>query len=268
MSIYRGMALSIAGTDPGGGAGMQADLKTFSALKVFGMSVITAVNAQNSLGVSAIYDMPPEIITAQMESVFSDFGVMATKTGMLSRKETIRAVCDGIRKYNVKMLVVDPVMVAQSGDSLISDGAVEAMKELLLPLTFLLTPNVPEAEKLSGIRISGVDDMKEAARIISELGPHAVLVKGGHLPGSTITDVLFLNGEYSVFRDSCIETGNTHGTGCTLSSAITAELSAGEPLEEAVRRGRLYLRLALENSFKPGHGYGPVGHAVKPDWIA
>jgi len=268
VSIYRGTALSIAGTDPGGGAGMQADLKTFAALKVFGMSVITAVNAQNSLGVTAIYDMPPEIITAQMESVFSDFGVMPTKTGMLSRKETIRAVCDSLKQYKVKKLVVDPVMVAQSGDSLISDGAVEAMKEQLLPMTYLLTPNVPEAEKLSGIKIGGVEEMKEAARVISELGPHAVLVKGGHLPGATITDVLFLDGKYSIFNDSCIDTDNTHGTGCTLSSAITAELSAGGQLEEAVRRGRLYLRLALENSFKPGHGYGPVGHAVKPDWLA
>lgn len=267
MALYRGIALTIAGSDSGGGAGIQADLKTFAAMKVFGTSVITAITAQNSLGVSGIHDVPAEIVTAQMDAVLADFSVMAVKTGMLSREDTIAAVCDGIRKYGISKMVVDPVMVAQSGDSLISDRAVKALKEQLLPMTLLATPNIPEAEKLSGLEISDVEGMKKAAKIISGAGPHSVLVKGGHMDGDTITDVLFMQGEYTLFEDSRIKTENTHGTGCTLSSAITAELAAGASVEEAVSRGRSYLRLALENSFKPGRGYGPLGHAVVPEWL-
>ncbi len=267
LDLYRGIALTIAGSDSGGGAGIQADLKTFAALRIFGTSAITAITAQNSLGVSGIHDVPSQMVTAQMDAVLSDFSVAAIKTGMLSREDTIAAVCEGIRKHDISKIVVDPVMVAQSGDSLVSNDAVHALKEQLLPIAFLVTPNIPEAEKLSGLEISDIEGMKMAAKIISESGSQAVLVKGGHMDGPVIIDVLLVNGKYTLFEDRRIETENTHGTGCTLSSAITAELSAGTSLEEAVRRGRTYLRLTLEKSFKPGRGYGPLGHAIAVEWI-
>lgn len=267
MGIYRGIAMTIAGSDSGGGAGIQADLKTFASLKVFGTSALTAITAQNSMGVSAIHDIPHSVVTAQIEAVLSDFSVSAVKTGMLSQPETIEAVCEGLKKYDISRVVVDPVMVAQSGDELISREAVRIMKEKLLPLAFLVTPNIPEAEKLSGKNIFSVEDMKSAAKEISFAGPSAVLVKGGHMKGDVLTDVLFMEGEYTLFEDTRIDTENTHGTGCTLSSAITAELSAGLSLNEAIVRGRTYLRLALSHSFKPGKGYGPLGHAARADWI-
>jgi hydroxymethylpyrimidine/phosphomethylpyrimidine kinase len=267
-SLYRGIALSIAGTDSGGGAGIQADLKTFAALRVFGMNVITAITAQNSLMVSDIENLSPRIITAQMDAVFSDFTVNAAKTGMLSREETIRCVCDGVRRHNVTKLVVDPVMIAQSGASLIDANAVEALREELLPLALLVTPNVPEAERLSGQTIANIDEMASAARIIAGFGPKAVLVKGGHMiTGDVVTDILFANGTITRFDSPRVPTDNTHGTGCTLSAAIAAELAAGGDLPEAVRRGRQYLMLALRRSFRPGHGAGPLGHAVLAPWL-
>lgn len=267
MSIYRGIALTIAGSDSGGGAGIEADLKTCAALRVFGTVALTAVTVQNSLGVHGVHDIPPEIVYAQMKDVLTDFPVGASKTGMLSRPETIHAVCRGIRDFGIKKLVVDPVMIAQSGDSLICDEAVAVLREELLPLATLITPNIPEAVRLSGIAIETVDDMERAGLAIAKNGT-AVLVKGGHMEkGETITDVLCIGDKAVRFSGSRIHTSNNHGTGCTLSSAITAELAAGSDLETAVFRGRSYLRLALENSFKPGHGYGPTGHAVRPDWI-
>lgn len=267
MSIYRGLAMTVAGSDSGGGAGIQADLKTFAALKIFGTSAITAVTAQNSLGVQAIHDVPPEVVYSQMESVLSDFSIGAMKTGMLGNPRTIEKVCEAIRDFNVHKLVVDPVMVAQSGDSLIADEAVSVLIKELLPLSTLVTPNVPEAERLSGVSVKNVEDMVRAASAIAEMGPVAVLVKGGHLDGDTMVDVLWLAGKIVRFEGARIETTNNHGTGCTLSSAITAELAAGCDLSTAVERGRSYLRLALENGFKPGHGYGPTGHAVIPEWL-
>ncbi len=268
MSIYRGIAVSIAGSDSGGGAGIQADLKTCAALKVFGMTAITALTAQNSREVSAVWNTPREMVRAQMDAIWSDFPVGAAKTGMLSLPETIMEVAEGVRRWKIENLVVDPVMVAQSGAVLISEEAVEALQKELLPLTFLLTPNIPEAEKLSGIEIKSLEDMERAAQILGRSGPRAVLLKGGHmLQPDTATDVFYYEGNTVRYTDSRIFTENTHGTGCTLSAAITAELAAGEGLTKAVERGRQYLRLALEASFRPGSQWGPLGHAVRAPWL-
>jgi hydroxymethylpyrimidine/phosphomethylpyrimidine kinase len=262
MTSYRGLAATIAGSDSGGGAGIQADLKTFAALDVFGTTVITALTAQNSLGVEAIFDIPPSMIRAQIDAIWSDFPIGAAKTGMLSRPETIREVTAGVRRRNITSLVVDPVMVAQSGAPLIADEAVEVLRNELLPLALLVTPNVPEAERLAQQPISSVEDMRRAAERIAALGVPNVLVKGGHLPQENeIVDVLFVEGTLVTFRDSRLETRNTHGTGCTLSAAITAELASGSPLILAVEEGRRYLRRALEYGFRPGKGWGTLGHA-------
>lgn len=269
MSIYRGIALTVAGTDSGGGAGVQADLKTFAALKVFGTSAITVITAQNSRGVQAIHDVPPEIITAQLQSVLSDFSVNAVKTGMLSCCESIEAVARAFSDFSVQRLVVDPVMVAQSGDPLVKDDAIHLLTDEILPRALLVTPNVPEAEILSGLTIETVEQMEQAARFIADAGPQAVLVKGGHLPqGDVMVDVLYSTGEITRFESPRIDTKNTHGTGCSLSSAITAELAAGADLRLAVERGRQYLMTALHHSFQPGHGPGPIGHAVEMPWVA
>ncbi|PIE53885.1 MAG: bifunctional hydroxymethylpyrimidine kinase/phosphomethylpyrimidine kinase [Dethiosulfovibrio peptidovorans] len=259
--------MTVAGSDSGGGAGIQADLKTFAALRVFGTSAVAAVTAQNSLGVQAIHNIPPGMVLEQMRSVLSDFSVGAVKTGMLSGAQIVTSVCEGIRELSVHSLVVDPVMVAQSGDPLIADQAVMAIKEELLPLASLVTPNVPEAERLSGLSVTDVDSMTAAASTIAGMGPQAVLVKGGHLEGNVVTDVLWISGKAVRFDSPKIDTGNTHGTGCTLSAAIAAELAAGCELQEAVKRGHSYLQLALKHGFRPGGGHGPVGHLVSPEWI-
>lgn len=268
MTLYRGIAATIAGSDSGGGAGIQADLKTCAALKVFGMTVITALTAQNSTAVTEVWNVPEEMVRAQMDAIWSDFPVGAAKTGMLSAPGIIRTVVEGVRRWSVSKLVVDPVMVAQSGASLIDDAAVDALRKELLPHALLVTPNIPEAERLAGFSIGSTEAMERAAKAIAALGPRAVLVKGGHLlQERSVTDVLFCAGEICVFEDPRIFTDNTHGTGCTLSAAITAELAAGTPLLEAVRRGRAFLRMGLEASFRPGKGWGPLGHAVTPPWL-
>ena len=266
--IYRGIAMTVAGSDSGGGAGIQADLKTFAALKVFGTSAITALTVQNSLGVTGIHNAPPEIIKAQILAVGNDFPLGAVKTGMLGNRETIRAVAEGLVELGIKKIVVDPVMVAQSGDSLLAADAVEAVKEIIVPLAQIVTPNLPEAEKLTGMKIESVEEMTAAAREIAKLGCGAVLVKGGHLAGEPeiITDVLLAGGKISLLQDRRIETTANHGTGCTLSSAIAAELAAGLGLEEAVARARQYLRAGLHYGVTAGHGAGCLGHAVTIPW--
>lgn len=266
--IYRGIAMTVAGSDSGGGAGIQADLKTFAALKVFGTSAITALTVQNSLGVTGIHNAPPEIIKAQILAVGNDFPLGAVKTGMLGNRETIRAVAEGLVELGIKKIVVDPVMVAQSGDSLLAADAVEAVKEIIVPLAQIVTPNLPEAEKLTGMKIESVEEMTAAAREIAKLGCGAVLVKGGHLAGEPeiITDVLLAGGKISLLQDRRIETTANHGTGCTLSSAIAAELAAGLGLEEAVARARQYLRAGLHYGVTAGHGAGCLGHAVTMPW--
>ena len=266
--IYRGIAMTVAGSDSGGGAGIQADLKTFAALKLFGTTAITALTVQNSLGVTGIHNAPPEIIKAQILSVGKDFPLDAVKTGMLGSRETIYAVAEGLSELKIKKIVVDPVMVAQSGDSLLAADAVEAVKSIIVPLALIVTPNLPEAEKLTGMTIRNVKEMKAAAWEIAKLGCGAMLVKGGHLAGEpeTITDVLLADGKMSLLSDRRIDTTANHGTGCTLSAAIAAELAAGCGLEEAVRRARKYLRAGLLYGVTAGHGAGCLGHAVTMPW--
>lgn len=261
--------MTVAGSDSGGGAGIQADLKTFAALKIFGTSAITAVTVQNSLGVSGIHSVPPETVKAQILAVGRDFPLDAVKTGMLGNRADISAAAEGLAELGIKKIVVDPVMVAQSGDSLLEADAVEAVKSIIVPMAMIVTPNLPEAEKLTGAAVRTVEDMKDAAAQIAKLGCGAVLVKGGHLGGEpeTITDVLYADGKMTLFEDPRIETTANHGTGCTLSSAIAAELAAGCGLAEAVRRARLYLRAGLHYGVTAGHGAGCLGHAVTMPWI-
>ncbi len=264
---YRGIAMTIAGSDSGGGAGIEADLATFLHLNVFGTVAITAVTAQNSKGVHGVFDIPPDGIKAQIDAVLGDFPVGAVKTGMLSREESISQVAITLREYNVKKLIVDPVMVAQSGDPLIFGNAVTALKENLLPLAYIVTPNIPEAEKLSGTTIKSSKDMKKAAEAICKLGPVGVLVKGGHLEEPTLVDLFYYKGEFHMFSHERIGTRDHHGTGCTLSAAIAAELAAGTETVEAVKRAIDYTRLGIEHRFKGGKGYGCVGHVFDVDWL-
>lgn len=266
--MYRGIAITVAGSDSGGGAGIQADLKTFAALRVFGTSAITAITVQNSLGVSGVHAIPPEVIEAQIVAVGSDFPIGAVKTGMVGNRPAVDAVVSGIGKIRTPFVVVDPVMIAQSGDPLIEDDAIDAVRDSLIPLATIVTPNLPEAKRLTGMDIKCVEDMKSAAYALKELGCGAVLVKGGHMEsGDMVFDVLLVDDEIIVFEDSRIRTNANHGTGCTLSSAIAAELASGCALIEAVSRARRYLREGLARGVSFGHGAGCLGHAITMEWV-
>lgn len=255
--------LTIAGSDSGGGAGIQADLKTFQAFDVYGMSVITSVTAQNTKEVRSAFDISPEVVADQIDMVVSDIGVGAVKIGMLSNAEIIRVVAKKISEHGLQHGVLDPVMVAKSGDFLLHKGDEEYLIKELLPLVELLTPNIPEAEIIGNCKIEGLEDMKEAAHKINKLGANDVLIKGGHLPGREITDLLFYNGEFFTFKTKRIETKNTHGTGCTLSSAIAASLAKGNSLKEAVEIARDYVFKAIKNApSNIGQGNGPLYHNV------
>ena len=225
--------LTIAGSDSGGGAGIQADLKTITLLGGFGMSAITALTAQNTVGVQGIVELDPEFVKKQIDSVLSDIGADAIKTGMLANSEIVRGVAEKIKQYGIDKVVVDPVMVAKSGDALLKKEAQDAVKGELLPLCYLVTPNLPEASVLSGHEVKGLDDMKRAAMVIHQLGARNVLVKGGHLTGNPI-DLLFDGERFHEFTGERIQTKNTHGTGCTYAAAIATELAKGNPLEEAI----------------------------------
>lgn len=254
--------LSIAGSDPSGGAGIQADLKTFAALGTYGMAVITALTAQNTQGVSGVMDIPEDFVKQQLEAIFEDIKLDAIKIGMLSNAEIIKTVAELLAKYNATNIVLDPVMVATSGDSLISADAVAAMKEYLIPMADVLTPNIPEAEKLSR---KAVLDMEEAAKGLLSLGSKAIYLKGGHLKGEIITDILADKDGVNFFEGPRVNTPNTHGTGCTLSSAIAAYLGHGLELEEACGKAKTYLTKALAHSdeLDVGYGCGPVHHGAK-----
>ena len=253
--------LTIAGSDSGGGAGVQADLKTFHANGTFGMSAITSVTAQNSREVRKAYDLPIDIIVDQIDAVFDDFDVSAVKTGMLSSREIVEAVSDQLVKRKASRIVVDPVMISKSGFSLLSDDAVDSVRKYLLPIADLVTPNVHEANLLSGMRIEGPDQAKRAARKIFDLGPGAVLVKGGHLADRAgAVDILFDGSEETVVRAERIDTQNTHGTGCTYSAAIAAHLARGKPLVEAVSSAKAYITEAIRYSLSIGKGHGPTHH--------
>lgn len=251
--------LTIAGSDPSGGAGIQADLKTFAALGAHGMAVITSLTAQNSIGVQGIHCIAPEFVERQIESIASDMGSDSVKTGMLANAGIVSAVAKKIRGGRLGRLVVDPVMVSKSGAALLDKEGRAAMSKLLLPLAWLVTPNIPEAEVLAGIKIKGIKDMEKAARAIKKLGPENALVKGGHLDGKP-TDVLFDESGFVHFTMDRVETRNSRGTGCALSAAIAAGLANGKPLREAMQEAREYIQAALKKSLSIGKGIGPVHH--------
>lgn len=253
-------ALTIAGSDSGGGAGIQADLKTFAAFGVFGVSAITALTAQNTTGVTAVHIAPPDIVTAQIEAVASDIGVDAVKTGMLATAAIVECVAAAVRALELSNLVVDPVMIAKSGDRLLADDAVAVLKTDLLPLARVVTPNVPEAEVLAGMAIRTAADLEEAARRIAGLGPRAVLLKGGHLPSADVVDLLFEDGRVRRWSHARVSGPNTHGTGCTFAAALAACLARGTSLEEAVPRVKAYVASAIAHGPALGRGHRPLHH--------
>ena len=252
-------ALTIAGSDSSGGAGIQADIKTMTANGVYAMSAITALTAQNTTGVAGVLESTPEFLASQLDCVFTDIFPDAVKTGMVSSTGLIEVIADKLKQYGAKNIVVDPVMVATSGSRLISEDAVSALKELLLPLATVLTPNIPEAEILSGMTITDTTDMEAAARAISEKYGCAVLCKGGHQVNDA-DDLLWRNGSGKWFRGRRIANPNTHGTGCTLSSAIASNLAKGFDLDTSVERAKAYISGALGAMLDLGHGSGPMDH--------
>lgn len=253
------VALTIAGSDSGGGAGIQADLKTFSALGVYGMSAVTSVTAQNTIGVQAIHNLPPEAVAAQIDSVLSDIGARAVKTGMLANAEIIAAVADALRPYPEIPLVIDPVMIARSGDALLESEAVSTLVDRLVPLAMVVTPNLDEAKALTGIDASDVEGMKAVCRKLIGMGPRHVVVKGGHLEGPAV-DVLYDGTTFETFEAERIDTRCTHGTGCTFAAAIAAGLAKGAGVAEAVGGAKNYLTGALRHAVPLGGGHGPVHH--------
>jgi len=255
--------LTIAGSDSGGGAGIQADLKAFAARGVYGMSAITALTAQNTVGVFGVFPVTPEFVAQQIDAVMEDLGADAWKTGMLANAAIIQVVAERARRYRIERLVVDPVMVAKSGDPLLEPEARRALVEHLLPLAYIVTPNRHEAQVLADMEIHTLEDAIQAARCIHALGPRYVLVKGGHLPGTVeAVDILHDGQRFEEFRAPRIETINTHGTGCTLASAIAAELAKGADAAQAVAEAKRYLTAALHSgvSLRLGRGHGPVDH--------
>lgn len=252
-------ALTIAGSDSSGGAGIQADLKTFSALGVYGMSAITAVTAQNTQGVVAVQEIEPQFIGKQIDAIFEDIAVDAVKIGMVSQVESIEVIADRLSYYKPKNVVLDPVMVSTSGYHLLHVNAKQALIEKLLPLATIFTPNIPEAEVITGLHITTLADMEQAGLLIRELGPKSVLIKGGHLKHEA-TDILLHNGTFKHFISSRIHTKHTHGTGCTLSSAIAAYLARGYTASEAVQAAKEYITVAIEHSLAIGKGIGPTNH--------
>jgi hydroxymethylpyrimidine/phosphomethylpyrimidine kinase len=258
-------ALTIAGSDSSGGAGIQTDLKTFAALGVHGMSIITSITAQNTYEIRAVFDLPLNIIEAQFRAVVEDIGVDASKTGMLSNSEIVRLIANLIKSYGFPV-VVDPVMVAKSGASLLREEAVDALLKYLIPIATVVTPNKFEAERLTGISINSLDDAKKAARyIVEELGAQATILKGGHIEGDEVTDILYYNNKFKEFKAKRIRTKNTHGTGCSFSAAIAAELAKGKPIDEAVKTAKEFITIAIEYSLQLGKGYGPVNPVA---WLA
>ncbi len=251
--------LTIAGSDSCGGAGIQADLKTIAALGGYGMSVITAITAQNTTGVQGIHQIPVSFIEKQFDSVASDMGIDAIKTGMLAGPDIVSAVAKKIRKYGIRKVVVDPVMAAKGGSRLLAAASEETLKKHLLPLALVVTPNIPEAERLSGLKIGSKKAMERAARIIRETGARNVLVKGGHRKGQAL-DILFDGEKIYEFSSPRINTGDTHGTGCTLASAIAVYLACGAPVRDAVAGAKEYVNLAIRNSLRIGRGHGPLDH--------
>lgn len=252
-------ALTIAGSDSGGGAGIQADLKTFAALGVYGSSAITAITAQNTLGVTQVMALKPRLVAAQIDAVMKDIGAHAAKTGMLANAAIIEAVAGKIQEYRFKNLVIDPVMVATSGDLLIRKEAVAALRRRMIPLATVITPNLPEAQALTGMELGTDRDIEEAARRILAMGARTVVIKGGHRKGPAV-DLFFDGKSFLALRARRIRGRNTHGTGCTFSAAIAAHLARGEKLEDAVCLAKEYITGAIRAGFTVGAGHSPVHH--------
>ncbi|MCX7614740.1 MAG: bifunctional hydroxymethylpyrimidine kinase/phosphomethylpyrimidine kinase [Clostridiales bacterium] len=251
--------LSIAGSDCSGGAGIQADLKTFSAHGIFGMSVIVSVVAENTRRVIAIQDITPDMIEKQIDAIFEDIGTDAVKIGMLSGTKSMLAVAKKLKEYKPEHVVIDPVMYAKNGCPLMNPDSIDTMIKEIIPLADVLTPNIPEAEKISGIAIEGIRDMERAAKLIHELGAKNVIVKGGHAIGNA-SDILFDGNTFSHFSSERIHTKNTHGTGCTFSAAITSNLALGMDIRSAVSQAKDYITGAIEHSLAIGKGHGPTNH--------
>ncbi len=260
-----GRVLVVAGSDSGGGAGIQADIKAVMALGGYAATAVTALTAQNTLGVHGVWPVPPDFIRQQIDVVLDDIGADAVKTGMLGNAEVVQAVAAALRRSGRVPLVVDPVMVAKGGARLLDDAAVAALRRDLLPLATLLTPNVPEAEALTGLPIADHAAARRAAQALLDLGASAVLLKGGHLPGPVVQDILATPAGLEVIESRRIETRHTHGTGCTLASAVAAGLAQGMTLADAVRRGAAYVHAAILAAPGLGAGHGPLGHDVTVD---
>ena len=254
--------LTIAGSDSGGGAGIQADIKAISANGGFAMSAITSVTAQNTVAVTDAFDLPISLIEAQLDAVFTDFEVASVKTGMLSSSAIVEAVTGKLREHTPPTIVVDPVMISKSKFPLLKEEAINSLKTALIPLATVITPNVYEAELLAQQDIRNTDDAKSAAKVIAELGCHAVLVKGGHLSGNKeATDVLYCDGQWTFFEAERVETENTHGTGCTYSAAIATQLAHGnQDLRDAINTAKAYITGAIQHALDIGHGHGPTNH--------
>lgn len=259
--VYR--ALTIAGSDSSGGAGIQADLKTFQELGAYGMSAVTAITAQNTQGVHGVYPQTVEAVGAQIDAVLSDIGTDAVKTGMLFSTDIIEVVARKLETYNVHNIVIDPVMVAKGGHTLLREEAIDALRRYLVPIATVITPNLPEAEViLGGGSIRSLDDMEQAARSIHQLGAQCVVLKGGHLTGDVSTDVIFDGETMMHLPVKRIQTKHTHGTGCTFAAAIAAGLAQGLAVSEAIQLAKTFITCAIESSLDIGHGIGPTNHSA------
>ena len=253
-------ALTIAGSDSSGGAGVQADLKTFAAHRVYGLSAITAVTAQSTIGVTTFQALSADLVTAQIEAVMSDIGAHAAKTGMLATAAIVEAVAAAVTDLDIPLLVVDPVMIAKSGDALVDDEAVATIRTELLRRARVVTPNIPEAEVLSGMTIRSDEDRRQAARAIAALGAAAVIIKGGHYPSGDIVDLLYDGERFRDFRSERVAGTSTHGTGCTFAAALAARLALGDSLEDAVPAVQQYVAGAIRHAPGLGRGHGPMDH--------
>ncbi|MEE3004339.1 MAG: bifunctional hydroxymethylpyrimidine kinase/phosphomethylpyrimidine kinase [Chloroflexota bacterium] len=252
-------AMTIAGSDSGGGAGVQADLKTFAALGVYGASTLTAITAQNTVAVTSVHEIPTDVITAQIDAVLTDIGADAVKTGMLSSSDIIECVCEALEVHGVQRLVVDPVMIAKSGDALLREDAIGSLRTRLLPLAMVVTPNIPEAEALTETTIVSDADVRRAAEAIVGMGARSVVVKGGHREGPA-TDLFYDGKEFKEFTAPRFDTVNTHGTGCTFASAVAAGLARGMVVTDAVALAKDYVTEGIRHSFSIGQGHGPLNH--------
>lgn len=261
-STDRGKVLTIAGSDSGGGAGVQADIKTITALGGYATTIITALTAQNTLGVHSVLEVPASFVRQQIDAIMTDIGTDAVKTGMLMSRDIVEAVSLKVLEYNITCVIVDPIMISKNERRLLSSDAVHTLIRKLFPLSFLVTPNIPEAEYIAGLKIKNLSDMEKAARCIHQLGPSHILIKGGHAErvwnNDKVIDMLYDGKSFTYIEDEYIPTKNTHGTGCTYASAIATYLAKGNPLIEAVTHAKKFVTLAIKQSFNPGRGYGTL----------